>query len=113
MINVLNNSRDAILINKSEVKIIDVKCTVENDDLIISIQDYAGGINEEIKSHIFDAYFTTKEKDDGTGLGLYMVKTILEKVNGTITLENKDILFDNISYRGVNFIIKLKKETNG
>ncbi len=113
MINILNNSRDAIDINNSEIKIIDVKCSVENDNLIISIQDFAGGINEEIKDKIFDAYFTTKEKDDGTGLGLYMVKTILEKVNGTITLENKDILIDNISYRGVNFIIKLKKETNG
>ncbi|MAD42883.1 MAG: two-component sensor histidine kinase [Arcobacter sp.] len=113
MINVLNNSRDAILINKSEIKTIDVNCSIKNDDLIISIQDYAGGISDEIKSNIFDAYFTTKEKDDGTGLGLYMVKTILEKVNGTITLENKDTLIDYISYKGVNFVIKLKKETNG
>lgn len=113
MINILNNARDAILINKSEIKTIDVKCSVENDDLIISIQDYAGGVNKEVKNKIFNAYFTTKENDDGTGLGLYMVKTILEKVNGTITLENKDIQIDNISYKGVNFIIKLKKEING
>ena len=113
MINILNNSRDAILINKSEIKTIDVNCSIENNDLVISIQDYAGGISEEIKNNIFDAYFTTKEEDEGTGLGLYMVKTILEKVHGTITLENKDTLIDNISYKGVNFIIKLKKEKNG
>jgi signal transduction histidine kinase len=113
IINILNNSRDAIIINNSEVKIIEINCSEENEYLIISIQDFAGGINDEIKNKIFDAYFTTKGKDDGTGLGLYMVKTILEKVNGTITLENKDILIDNILYTGVNFIIKLKKEING
>ena len=107
MINLLNNSRDAILINKSEIKTIDVNCSIENEDLVISIQDYAGGIDEEIKNNIFDAYFTTKGNEEGTGLGLYMVKTILEKVDATITLENKDMKVDNILYKGVNFIIKL------
>ena len=86
---------------------------MQKDELIISILDFAGGIDEEIKNKIFDAYFTTKDKNDGTGLGLYMTKTILEKVNGTITVNNKNTLIDNISYKGVNFIIKLKKETNG
>ncbi len=113
IINVINNSRDAILMNDCDIKRIEISCKEENDELIISILDFAGGISDEIKDKIFEAYFTTKEKEDGTGLGLYMAKTILEKVNGTITLNNKDTLIDDISYRGVNFIIKLKKETNG
>lgn len=113
IINVLNNSRDAILINNCEIKNIEISCKVEKDELVISILDFAGGIDEKIKNNIFDAYFTTKSDEDGTGLGLYMTKTILEKVNGTITLDNKITLIDNLSYKGVNFIIKLKKETNG
>ncbi|WP_121626634.1 ATP-binding protein [Poseidonibacter antarcticus] len=113
IINILNNARDAVIMNNSDIKVIEINCKVQKDELIISILDFAGGIDEEIKNKIFDAYFTTKDKNDGTGLGLYMTKTILEKVNGTITVNNKNTLIDNISYKGVNFIIKLKKETNG
>lgn len=113
IINVLNNARDAILINNCDIKIIEIKCKEDNDELLINILDFAGGVSNEVKDKIFEAYFTTKEKDDGTGIGLYMAKTILEKVNGTITLENKTTLIDDKSYKGVNFIIKLKKETNG
>ena len=113
IINVLNNSRDAIITNDCDIKTIEINCKIENNELVISILDFAGGINDEIKNKIFDAYFTTKDKEEGTGLGLYMVKTILQKVNGTITLNNKNTLINNRLYRGVNFLIKLKKEKNG
>jgi signal transduction histidine kinase len=113
LINILNNSRDAIIFNNCEQRHIDISLTCDEGDVFISIKDYAGGINDKIKNNIFDAYFTTKKEDKGTGLGLYMVKTIIEKVNGIISVNNKQTIIDNIEYTGVEFIIKLKKEKNG
>ena len=113
VINILNNARDAIISNNSKHRNIDISLTCENNEIFISIKDYAGGINDKIKDNIFDAYFTTKEDNKGTGLGLYMSKTILEKVNGTISVDNKKTIIDNTEYTGVEFIIKLKKEENG
>jgi signal transduction histidine kinase len=55
----------------------------------LSIRDNAGGIPPQIKDKIFNSYFTTKQDNKGTGLGLFMSKTIIEKkMNGKITAEN-------------------------
>ncbi len=109
LINLFNNARDCILQTECKIKTIDLFLHSNNNDIIIEIKDYAGGISPKIITKIFEPYFTTKSKDKGTGLGLYMCKSILEKVQATIEVENSFTNFDNIEYKGANFKITLKK----
>jgi C4-dicarboxylate-specific signal transduction histidine kinase len=89
IINIINNARDAIEENKCECKDIIISFQSDDEFHIISIQDSAGGIPEEIINNIFDPYFTTKCQDKGTGIGLDMSKSIINKVSGKIEVENK------------------------
>ncbi|MFY9075851.1 HAMP domain-containing sensor histidine kinase [Malaciobacter mytili] len=109
LINLFNNARDIILEKNCKIKTIDLFLHSVNNDIIIEIKDYAGGVSPQIITKIFEPYFTTKSKDKGTGLGLYMCKSILEKVQATIEVENSLISIDNIEYKGANFKITLKK----
>jgi len=59
--------------------------------LYITIQDNGGGIKKKDLKKLFNPYFTTKEKHHGTGLGLYILKLIVEdSLNGKITIENNN-----------------------
>ena len=77
VINILNNSKDALKDKNPDQKYIFVDIYKENDHAIIEIKDNAGGIPENIINKIFEAYFTTKHKAQGTGLGLYMSYQII------------------------------------
>ncbi|TRW92688.1 ATP-binding protein [Candidatus Methylobacter oryzae] len=71
-----------------------------NDQAIISIADTGTGMPEEIKKKIFDPFFTTKEVGEGTGLGLSISYGIIEKHQGTLTVESE-------LNRGTRFIIAI------
>jgi signal transduction histidine kinase len=59
--------------------------------IVIEIIDNAGGIDSKILDKIFDPYFTTKHKSQGTGLGLYMThKIVTNDMKGKITISNSD-----------------------
>ncbi len=91
LLNLLNNAKDAFESIKYENKKIILKCNIQNSQLFISIKDNAGGIKEENINKIFNPYFSTKKEKNGTGLGLYMSKIIIEKhFKGTITALNED-----------------------
>ena len=77
LINILNNAKDVLVEKDSEDKIVKIMLSCENDNIIIKIQDSAGGIPEDIMPKIFDPYFTTKHKKQGTGIGLYMSSEII------------------------------------
>ncbi|MFN8256275.1 MAG: ATP-binding protein [Bacteroidales bacterium] len=57
--------------------------------LEVRITDTGAGIPPEIKDRIFDAFFTTKPAGEGSGLGLYIVKQIIDKHKGTISVESE------------------------
>jgi len=100
IINIVANAKDALIKNDIQEPKIEITCTKDNDFIIISISDNGGGIDDEVLPKIFTPYFSTKSEKNGTGLGLYMTKTIVE--------ENLDgeLIASNIE-SGTMFTIKL------
>ena len=79
LINLLKNAEDALLENSVKNASIHVKTFMDENNYNLEVCDNAGGIKEGVIKNIFDAYFTTKDDDKGTGLGLYMSKRIVEE----------------------------------
>ena len=89
--NIINNSIDALVNRDINNKYINISVYEDNDRIISKFSDNGGGISEEVGEKIFDMYFTTKGKSGGTGLGLYMTKSIIENnMKGRISWENND-----------------------
>jgi PAS domain S-box-containing protein len=80
----LGNAKDALLEQNIQNPTIRVCCSSETSDGFtqISVCDNAGGVSDELMQKIFEPYFTTKSAKNGTGLGLYIAKTIVEKYQG-------------------------------
>jgi len=94
----LSNAKDALANKKNDKK---VTLTLETKDkfAIIRVTDNAGGIKEEIMDKIFEPYFTTKHPSAGTGIGLYMLKSIAKTRGGGAGAKNEKL--------GAEFEIKL------
>ena len=102
VLNILSNAKDAIIDKNIENPYINVSIYENKDFVFLEIEDNAKGIAPEIISKIFDPYFTTKEKKQGTGIGLYMSKMIIEKnMNGKLSIEN--------TVNGAKFIFAVPK----
>ncbi|WP_121628133.1 PAS domain-containing protein [Poseidonibacter antarcticus] len=104
IVNILTNANDAKLIkakeNKFNAKVL-INVSKIDEFIIISIWNNCGNAEKEVLDKMFEPYFTTKFENQGTGIGLYMTKIIIEKnMNGTIDAYNKD--------DGVEFLIKLR-----
>jgi len=85
----LNNSRDAVVGKRVEKPKVIVELIHYDKKVEIHIKDNGGGIDDEIMDRIFEPYFTTKFKSDGTGVGLYMSKMIIEdSIGGELVLKN-------------------------
>lgn len=91
LLNILLNARDALVGNSVADARISLHAFSEGDKTVVTITDNAGGVPVEIIDRLFDPYFTTKGPDQGTGIGLFMSKTIIEKnMNGRLTVRNHD-----------------------
>ncbi len=110
ILNIINNSKDAFNEKNIKNREIMIELKSNKDKAILEISDNAGGINEDILSNIFDANFTTKSDNSGTGIGLYMSKTIIHNMNGEIFVKNiYDSSNDCKVRKGVKFIIEVPK----
>jgi PAS domain S-box-containing protein len=90
LINIYSNAANAIKNNGVGEGVIRSRGRIEGADYVIDIRDNGGGIDGAIIDKVFDPYFTTKHRAQGTGLGLYMTKQIIEqKFNGTISVKNE------------------------
>ena len=92
ILNILKNAQDNF--NEKAIKnpkiTITSECNLGNTNTL-KIADNGGGIAEDIIHKIFDPYFSTKSEKNGSGLGLYMSKIIIEDHhNGTLTAQNRD-----------------------
>ena len=101
LINLFNNSKDAFKQNSSNNRVINLETwKFDKNYAMIAFKDNAGGIEESVLDKIFEPYFTTKHATQGTGLGLYMCRMIIQKNMGGV-LEAKNCA------NGVCFYIKV------
>ena len=107
LINIFNNAKDELVkIEDINKRYLFIDLYKDNENIIIEIKDNAGGIKKEILDRIFEPYFTTKHKSNGTGIGLYMCEEIISKhINGSIIVQNVDYTHENCEYSGALFVI--------
>jgi len=102
ILNILANAKDVLIQREIKNPQITLHVKADKDSATIEIEDNAGGIDKKIMKDIFDIYFTTKGNNEGTGLGLYMSKLIIEsKLNGKLSVKNGKY--------GANFKIEIVK----
>ena len=89
ILNLIKNAEDVLLEREIDDPYIKIDTYKEGDSLVLQVSDNGGGVPDSIIDQIFDPYFSTKLKKDGTGLGLYMSKTIIEDhCAGKLTVSN-------------------------
>lgn len=87
--NIVLNARDSLVsANEIKQKTIQVYASVDKEGYAIKVHDNGPGIDKNIINRIFEAFITSKEEGKGTGLGLWISKTIIEKNGGNIIAEN-------------------------
>ncbi len=91
LLNLIKNSEDILIENEIKHPYIKIKTYKKDKKLILEVSDNGGGIKKSIIDKVFDPYFSTKTKKDGTGLGLYMSKIIIEEhCDGKIDVSNDE-----------------------
>ena len=109
LINIINNSKDVLkekIKNEEDRLIFITTKKIDNEKINLLIYDSGEGIPENVIDKVFIPYFTTKHQSQGTGLGLAMVdKIIRERHNGSISVYNKEFIYNSKSYKGACFSI--------
>ena len=89
ILNLLTNAKDAFRTKEIAMKQICLVAWSKEDQIYVSVEDNAGGIDEALMERIFEPYFTTKGKMQGSGIGLYICSMIMKQsFGGIIRVEN-------------------------
>ncbi len=104
ILNLVKNAQDVLVERKIENPRIEIVCGRDTDIEWLQVCDNGGGIPSDFLEHIYEPNFSTK-KDDGTGIGLYMCKIIIEEhCGGRLTVKNGE--------EGAVFTIKLNRRSS-
>ena len=105
LLNILNNSKDALIKTANPNGLIKIGIQRHDNIVRMIITDNGSGVPSDLIDRLFEPYFTTKDKKEGTGIGLYMSKMIIENsMNGSIQMESLD--------HGMQTTISLQAEPN-
>jgi len=103
VLNIIKNAKDVLMENHIHDAHIIIKAYEDTKNTVLTIEDNGGGIITKPKNKIFEPYFTTKSQANGTGIGLYMSKIIIDKnMNGKLKVTN--------TKNGAKFWIYIPKE---
>lgn len=104
ILNLLSNAKDILIERQIKNPKIDIEIKDGTNFALVKIKDNAGGVDASIIDKIFEPYFTTRHQTQGTGIGLYMSKNIIERnMHGYINVANIE--------DGALFTVKVDKET--
>jgi C4-dicarboxylate-specific signal transduction histidine kinase len=92
ILNVISNAKDVLISQNSKDPMIKIYAQKSGNLIELFIEDNGGGITVKPRNKIFEPYFTTKEDSDGTGIGLYMSKIIVDKnMHGKLRVRNTGV----------------------
>ncbi len=100
LVNLLNNSFDAIIDQTEEVKWVEIRINNKGPEICLHVTDSGPGIPAKVREKIFNPFFTTKEIGKGTGIGLPISKSMVEKMGGTLVYDENN--------PNTSFIVSLK-----
>lgn len=106
ILNLLNNSRDVFEERHINHRYIRISAFQIEDKIVVSVKDNGGGIPIKVLPRVFEPYYSTKEEGKGTGIGLYMSKSIIEE-------HHKGKLLASNDEEGAIFTIELPTRQNG
>jgi C4-dicarboxylate-specific signal transduction histidine kinase len=110
ILSILSNAQEALLrnVDVKYKRLICIELYKKEQQTFIDIYDNAGGVDDAIINKIFEPYFTTKHKSQGTGLGLYLTHEIITRhLKGQLKVQNINFVCDGSDYKGARFSIVL------
>ena len=106
LISLITNAKEAL--HSSDQKVIYLNANANNDYVTIEVLDSGGGIQQDSLIKVFEPYYTTKHKSQGTGLGLFSVEKIVTQIlNGSIKIDNIEFDHNNTILYGARVTITL------